>query len=238
MKRFVVGSSLVMGNLAAILLAGSCDQQTGLPANSGSDPIATGAPNVDTPQPAPEPTETPEPTPTPEPVTVSGHGQTATNLVEPPAALSTARITHTGLRNFIVRTFRGDQQVVLVNTIGHYAGERPIAGDEELVFDVQADGPWTIEINPIASGGSPTFDGKGDAVSSYFTPTGTGPWEISHTGNQNFAVYLHCAGGSTLIQNEIGPVDGSRVVQFGEAPCFWEVLADGEWQLEPREQSS
>ena len=76
--------------------------------------------------------------------------------------------------------------------------------------------------------------GNAASVSGLFSPPRTGPWEISHDGAANFIVHLHCASGTTLVQNEIGPVDGSRVVSFGEGMCFWEVRADGNWSLKPR----
>lgn len=74
----------------------------------------------------------------------------------------------------------------------------------------------------------------GDDVSELFPLPSTGPWEIRHAGKSNFIVRAHCAGGSSLVRNEIGAIDGSRVITFRTGPCFWEMRADGEWSLQPR----
>jgi hypothetical protein len=190
----------------------------------------------------PQPAEasTPPPPPAPEPavaapaVTLDGRGRTATAAITPPSPLSVATFTHDGQRNFIVQSFRGDRSQLLVNVIGSYRGQRPIVGAEPLTFDIEADGAWTLRLEPIAPGGSPPFSGRGDSVSALFDPPPTGPWELSHDGQRNFIVELHCAGGSSLIQNSIGPFRGSGVVQFKLGPCLWEVLADGAWSLSPR----
>lgn len=180
------------------------------------------------------PTMTPVPTPTPKPISLSGRGQTATNPVTPPAPLSVVTLTHNGQANFIVHAIRGSQDVSLVNAIGPYRGQRPLVGNQPTMFDIRADGIWTIRIDPIQIGSKPEFQGTGDAVSPLFTPPSNGPWEISHNGRANFIVHLYCRDGEASVQNEIGPVQGSRLLRFGQAPCFWEVIADGAWSLRPR----
>jgi len=210
-------------------------------------PAATQSPlpNVTyTDTPAPTPTNTPRPTntpvptntftPVPEPVVLSGRGQAATNEFVLPSPVSVARFTHNGQRNFIVTVYQEGKHDLLVNTIGAYQGERPLWGQAPVMLDIQADGAWTVEVRPVESAASAAFSGTGDAISGMFAPPQTGPWEISHSGQRNFIVYLHCTGESDLVQNEIGPVSGSRVVSFPEGPCLWEVQADGTWSLTPR----
>jgi len=142
--------------------------------------------------------------------------------------------THDGARNFAVKTFQANKEDLLINRIGPYQGARPLVGGDPITFDIQADGNWTAQIEPIGQAPSPAFSGRGDAVSGTFNPPASGAWEVRHDGQRNFIVQLHCAGGSNLVQNQIGPVSGSRVVQFGRGPCFWEVEADGSWSLAPR----
>lgn len=180
------------------------------------------------------PTATLAPTSTPQPISLSGRGQTATNPVTPLASLSVITLTHNGQANFIVHAVSGSQDISLVNAIGPYRGQRPLIGNQPVVFDIRADGAWTIRIDPIQFGGSPAFQGTGDAVSPLFTPPSNGPWEISHNGQANFIVHLYCRDGEATVQNAIGPVQGSRLLRFGQAPCFWEVRADGAWSLKPR----
>ena len=166
--------------------------------------------------------------------TLSGRGQTATNPITPPAPVSTATFTHDGNSNFVVWAYRGNDRDLLVNEIGRYQGTRPILGTAPVVFDIEADGAWTITIAPLRTGGSSNFSGRGDSVSSLFEPPGSGPYEISHDGRSNFVMWLRCADRSSLVQNEIGPVNASRIITFGQGPCYWEVVADGSWAVAAR----
>ncbi|MGQ9554178.1 MAG: hypothetical protein ACUVWR_08715 [Anaerolineae bacterium] len=219
---------------------------------TATSPIAAATAPTDTPTPTPAPvatdtplptstplpTDTPAPSPTPtlppQPVLLSGVGQTATDPINLPAPVSVAHFTHSGSSNFVVFVYVGGEKDLLINEIGAYEGARPLFVNQPVFFDIDADGAWTIRIEPIGRTDSPAFSGKGDDVSGLFDPPGTAPWEVMHDGTSNFIVFLHCAGGSDLIQNKIGPVSGSTVVEFPTGPCFWEVEADGNWSLQPR----
>lgn len=205
-------------------------------------PVQSAPPPPPPPPPAPA-TATPVPTAAPtvapaapvrQPVEVRGRGRTATDSMRPPGPLSVASFNHDGERNFIVRAVRGSSDTLLVNTIGRYEGQRPIASDEPVTFDIEADGRWTVRLEAVKQGGSPQFSGRGDAVSALFTPPANSPWNIRHSGKRNFIVHLHCSSGSDLVENRIGSMDGSAVVRFGTGPCLWEVQADGDWSLSPR----
>jgi hypothetical protein len=168
------------------------------------------------------------------PIMLQGRGQTATEPIRLPAAVSVATFTHDGRSNFIVHGFHGTEDDLLVNTIGPYRGARPLVSEDPVTLDIRADGAWTVRVEAIVVGGTAPFTGRGDAVSTLFDPPAQGSWEITHYGTRNFIVWLQCAGGSVLVQNEIGPVNGSRVVQFRRGPCYWDVRADGNWSLRPR----
>jgi len=245
---------IVVGVLAVLLLCGIVATATqkgrketakveGTPAaaqaESAKPAVAakpTGTPTLTaTPRPSSTPSPSRAPTRTPEPVVLKGSGQTATEKFRLPYPISVAHFTHNGSSNFIVEVFVGDAKDLLINTIGPYDGQRPLAGEELMMLSIIADGAWTAHIEPIQSGGAPAFQGRGDKVSALFTPPATGAWEITHDGQDNFIVYCHCAGGSDLIQNEIGDVSGSQVISFPKGPCFWEVRADGDWSLKPRQ---
>lgn len=174
------------------------------------------------------------PTPVPEPVVLSGRGQFASQPLTLPGPISVAAFTHNGTANFIVMTFIGGKEDLLINEIGPYTGTRPLASTQPVILDIRADGAWTVNIEAIGSAPSGVFEGRGDAVSGRFSPPSQGAWEMSHTGKANFIVQAHCAGGTNLVQNEIGAVSGSRVISFQRGPCYWEVQADGIWSLKPR----
>lgn len=246
LNRWVKGTAI----LVVVLIVASI---IGAATGNGSDDdaevvaptdVASATSESDEPEPAddpaapPAPTRTPPPPPTstpePEPVVLEGFGQFATNPILLPSTVSVATFTHNGSRNFVVKVFQGSDQDLLVNEIGAYQGSRPILGLEPVVLDIDADGAWTVRIEPIGLATSPAFGGSGDAVSGLFDPPSTGPWTVEHNGQRNFVVWLHCASSSDLVQNEIGPVSGSTVISFGDGPCFWEIEADGGWALNPR----
>lgn len=194
------------------------------------------------PSPTPEPpTPTPRPptatpvvataTPLPEPVTVQGRGQTATEPLKPPASVNLVRLVHEGRRNFIVTVYQGEDRNLMVNTIGGYRGTRPLFTTQEVTFDIEADGTWSVQIEPVESAGTPPFAGRGDDVSKLFMPPAAGAWEFTHDGKRNFVVTLWCQGGRQLVQNRIGQFQGSGIVRFPKGPCLWEVVADGSWSL-------
>jgi hypothetical protein len=192
--------------------------------------------NTASPSPTSSPSSSPPPSPSAaQPVMLSGRGQTATQPVTPPADVSVVTLSHSGRSNFIVKVFRDGDEELLVNEIGSYSGSRPLFGSSPATFDIRADGDWSILITPVTVSGTPEFTGRGDSVSGLFDTVPTGAFEFSHDGRSNFIVWLHCAGGSVLVQNEIGRVQGSRIVPSRMGPCLWEVEADGNWSIRPRQ---
>lgn len=211
---------------AAQPAATQAPQPTAVPATAATKPAPTAVPPTATP---------PPPTPTPKPIALSGSGQTVTDEFSLPGGAATIRFTHNGAENFIVKAIpTGGRETLLVNAIGAYQGTRLLAASEPLVLEINADGAWTADVATLAVGGQPPFSGEGDSVSARFDPPANGAWEISHDGAENFIVKLHCASGSSLVQNDIGAVSGSVMARFGRGPCLWEVQADGEWSLKPR----
>lgn len=204
---------------------------------SPPEPTNTPAP-TETPAPTAPPTEVPTATPLPEPVVLQGSGKIVTDPVMPPSSVNRVVFTHKGQRNFIVKSYRKDgNEDYLVNKIGAYSGERPILGDQEVYFEVNADGAWTITIEPIGQDETANaIEGSGDVVSDLFWPAGASatPYTFSHDGKRNFIVHLYCAGGDDAVANEIGSTEGQVVVRLAKGPCFWEVQADGGWSMKPK----
>jgi len=158
--------------------------------DTAEPPSPTQTPMPPTPMP-PTSTPVPSPTATPKPsaVVLEGVGQAATDPVSPPASICRAIFTHDGSSNFIVKVFQGGSEELLINEIGPYQGQRPIVGEEPVVFDIDADGAWTMRVEPIGAQDAPAFSGIGDAVSGLFSPpSGPSPWSITHTGESNFVV--------------------------------------------------
>lgn len=225
--------------VAAAAQATTVPEPTGVPEpTSAPAPTHTPAPTA-TAVPTAAPTDVPTATPLPEPVVLSGTGKTVTDPVMPPASVNRVVFTHQGTRNFIVTAFRKDgNEDHLVNKIGSYDGVRPILGGQEVYFEVNADGAWTITIEPIGQDDTIAagIEGRGDVVSNLFWPAqeGATPYTFNHDGKRNFIVRLYCAGGDDSVANEIGAAEGQVVVRMAKGPCFWEVQADGAWSVKPK----
>lgn len=218
-----------------------------------SAPAATAAPTntvgpsktprpADTPRPTrtPRPTATPKPpTATPEPIVLEGSGQDVTEPVDLDGLLF-ATFEHTGRRNFIVRVYSDEDEdgQYVANEIGNVFARRALVGQSGTYFEVDADGPWSIRLEPMGLEQDATdgVEGSGTWVTGMFMPEKSGAvtYEFTHDGERNFIVQLVCKGGSSYVQNEIGAVDGAAVVRFKEGPCFWDVDADGAWSMNPR----
>lgn len=183
------------------------------------------------------PTAIPEPTPTPEPIRLNGSGNYATDPVAIPFAVAVVIMGHSGDGHFAVTAYADNGQKLLANDIGGYFGKNWLPAGQ-YIFDISANGAWTITLTSIAFDdhlAEQGFKGSAQDVSSVFVPPGIKVWEYYHRGDGHFAVVAVCAGGNVLVANEIGVVSGSTVVNFREGPCFFEVSANGEFGIEPRQ---
>jgi hypothetical protein len=220
----------LMGLLVALAITGAF---VGNEDASTSDPAAPDSGGDG--KPSPQGTAAPTPAPF-QTITLTGNGQTATEAITLPAAHFVAAWTHTGGSNFAVWAHHRAGRDLLINEIGPYAGSRPLVGPGQFVFDITADGAWSVTINPIGFQDSISTTGRGDTVSGWFSVDGDTAIQFGHNGSSNFAVWLTCDGGRDLFQNEIGPVAGSRIANIprGSEACYWDVVADGEWGLVAR----
>jgi hypothetical protein len=135
--------------------------------------------------------------------------------------------------NFIVTALDANNERVdgLVNAIGAYEGTVPLdflKGQNTVRLQVQASGPWHIEVRPISS--LATFDataqGHGDDVVSYTGKAGIAAF--THSGEHNFIVDAYTSQRTGLV-NEIGAYSGKVPVTAG--PAVWTVQADGDWTV-------
>lgn len=96
--------------------------------------------------------EQPRPSSAPQTTSFNGTGQTATDAFQLSKGLTTFNMTHQGGRNFIVYLVNKDGTRVgtsLVNEIGPFEGSKAIQvpKDDIYLLDVQADGPWMIQVD-------------------------------------------------------------------------------------------
>jgi hypothetical protein len=172
-------------------------------------------------------------------VAIEGKGSAESNEVTPQyngglqLGIDVVTLSHDGQSTFIVTAVQGERTESIVRAIGAYRGQRPLVVQGPVSFQVTADGAWSLRIQPMSSGGSPSFTGTGDAVSAYFAPPKPAPWAVAHDGQTGFFVYAHCLGGSIVVEDRSGAFQDSPQVEFPRGPCFWEVRADGTWSLKP-----
>jgi hypothetical protein len=134
----------------------------------------------------------------------------------------------------------GERIDLLVNTIGAYDGYKALDffdGQDTSRFQVQAGGPWSIEIIPLRQAQSErsltvpgTYEGTGDDVVFI---TGAEP-DIgtfkSGPEQSNFIVYSYGSSGRNLLVNEISPYEGVVIVPRG--PFIITVQAVGPWTMD------
>lgn len=207
-------------------------------------PLPTDTPtetNTPAPTRTPRPTNTPRPSPTPtkppKPIVLSGKGDQVVD-VEKWDGAALARIKNSGGGNFALWNYDADGNKIdlLVNTIGKYAGTRPIdflADEHTARFQVKSDGDWEITLVPLSETevflvpGS--YDGIGDNVLALI---GSQPDLLKADASKadgNFAVWGYSNTRDLLI-NEIAPYEGTTILDSGTVVLV--IKAEGPWHLE------
>lgn len=155
-------------------------------------------------------------------------------------------MTHNGSSNFavVIKRANGTYVDLLANTIGPYSGSRAVAiKDGNHVFEVDADGDWTIQVSKpwrYPRGLTASYSGAGDSVPRAFK-TGGGLLKIrySYEGDSNFSIVLYKTNGRyiDLVANEIGSTSGSSGVTVGKGKYALDITAEGSWTVRVRRLS-
>lgn len=177
-------------------------------------------------------------------IDLEGEGRQATRKFELQRGLAILRVEHGGSSNFVVRLLdsKGRERQTLFNQSGEFAGTRGFEIREagQYLLDVQADGPWKVEISqpePQSDARNPQrYQGKGYDVTPFVTlDEGLSIFKLKHGGKSRFSAYLVDARGRELAQltNVLGAFDGSTPVRI-EKPgvYFLNVAGDGDWAIE------
>ena len=178
-------------------------------------------------------------------INLSGNGQMATNPFELESGLAIFTMTHQGQRNFIVGLIDSsgkDVDPVVANSIGPSEVSKAvnIPKKDDHLFNVNADGPWTIEVKqprPSSAPATTSFDGSGDAATSLFElSSGLHTINMGHQGQRNFIVSLLDKNGKAVdpvVANEIGAANPSKAVRVPKEDIYLlNVTADGPWTIE------
>lgn len=167
-------------------------------------------------------------------ISLSGNGDSVLTGVQA-AADAFLSIKYGGKENFSVWAHGSDgSKSLLVNEIGTYNGLVYLGDAGTYTLEINADDSWTIDGGNIMTTSQTSFSGKGDFVTPWFAVPGQ-TWYISHDGESNFAVRQHDPYNNwDLLVNEIGSYSGTILSDVDAALGFFEIKADGNWEIKPR----
>jgi len=166
--------------------------------------------------------------------TVSGRGDDVITNIKVGDGLYRVHFQNSGRSNFVVWVYdkSGDKDLA-VNEIGSFDGYYFLEGSAPYEFDIESTGSWSFQIERLRTTTSKSFSGKGCYVTDIFSAS-TGTWLITHSGSDNFVVWLWTSDGRDLIVNEIGKYDGKKrfTIPTG-SKAFLVIEADGKWSISP-----
>lgn len=161
------------------------------------------------------------------------------NMALPKGTAYKVTFTYGGKGNFIVNFITDERTELLVNSIGSYAGTTLLSDGSDAVplgiFDIRAEGNWTITVSTVTNLSTNSVTSIGDKVSGVFNLPGTGTTvSINNTGISNFIVWAHYSDGtSQLLVNNIGAYSGQAVLNNPKKTnCYLEVKSDGQWTVD------
>ena len=174
-----------------------------------------------------------------EPIEFSGHGDTVLSDVHVPIGQYKVYLTHTGSSNFIIHAYSGDgDRASWMNEIGAFTGYIYTKMDmSNGMIEMKADGDWVVKFEQIGENGTSNVQGKGYAVSPYFTlEDGNLIVNIENKASKsNFISKLIDENGNIRsLTNEIGDYTGQTIVNNlseGVKYCLW-VRSDGDWSFD------
>lgn len=174
-------------------------------------------------------------------LSLSGSGDTATEMIELEAGFAVFEGSYSGSGNFIVQLMdeNGNNVELLVNEIGSYNGKTfaIINTDGNYYLNVTASSSWNFSIYQSAPPNmvdAPTeLSGRGDDVVFVNAESGNYKFTSTHQGSSNFIVRLN---GTGLLVNEIGNYSGSTRQQLSTSGVYvFVVNADGNWSIKIEE---
>ncbi|MGQ0678075.1 MAG: hypothetical protein ACT4OM_00185 [Actinomycetota bacterium] len=153
--------------------------------------------------------------------------------------LTIVKLTHRGQRNFIVQLGQGQDQQLLINAVGQFAGSKALGlAIGEYTLEIEADGEWTAQIDQsVPSAAEPvpqSLSGEGQTATKYFAlKEGDATFRLTHDGTGLFAPTLVRSDGTliTNLANEIGQFRGDKEVALSEGIYLVDVVTKGKWTI-------
>lgn len=181
------------------------------------------------------------------PIEFSGYGDKIINNVNIPSGEYVAKITVDSTRHYDVKFYYGSSEYdyeLLVNESGKpYSGTTFLKGGStdavtNGMFQVEAQGPWTIKVEKLAGTATFPITGNGDMVTGLFEGTGNREvFNIKYNSSRHHAVKIYKYNGSEydyeLLVNDSGkPYDGQVMAPTERgAKYFFVVEGEGDWSI-------
>lgn len=169
----------------------------------------------------------------------SGTGDSVINNFVIPAGTYKVTMTHDGTHNFVVKFSCANKPYpdLLANKIGSYHGTALLCdGDttekQNAIFEVKADGNWTIVVSAVTNLSTTSMTGNGDKVTGMIIPSAKdNVLTLLHTGKRNFIVWSHDENNQRkLLANAVGEYNGQVLLQAVPGDNYYfDVVADGDW---------
>ncbi len=142
-------------------------------------------------------------------------------------------LVHPNDRDFTVWAYDANGKAdLLVCARGAYDGSVLLFGEAPFTFEVFSVGAWRITVEQLDETAADAFSGKGDAVTDLCLLK-SGTYRLTHTGEDDFAVWLYTTDGETLALHTPGAcrTETQLTVPDGSL-AFFAVRADGAWRIE------
>ena len=155
-----------------------------------------------------------------------------------PDSTGIATITNEGAGPFAVWRVGPDGARLdqLIDAQGAYVGTRRFAAsDGRVAFEVETDGPWSIEVKPFLQARTwnraEPLIGDGDDVVLVFPQPNTDVG-VTVISDGALGVAAYAGGGKHQVVDEPGPYRGDVILPAGTSVL--EIAADGGWSLRPQ----
>ena len=181
------------------------------------------------------------------PIEFSGSGDKIISNVNIPSGEYVAKITVNSTRHYAVKFYYGSSEYdyeLLVNNSGKaYSGTTFLKGGStdavnNGMFQIEAQGPWTIKVEKLTGTASFPITGNGDMVTGTFEGTGTRQvFNIKYNSTRHHAVKIYKYNGSEydyeLLVNDSGkPYDGQVMAPTERGvKYFFVVEGEGDWSI-------
>lgn len=181
------------------------------------------------------------------PIEYSGTGDKIISNVNIPSGEYIAKITVNSTRHYSVKFYYGNNDYdyeLLVNNSGKtYSGTTLLKGGstDEVVngmFEVDAEGPWTIKVEKLTGTTQFPISGTGDVVTGLFEGSGGREiFNININSTRHYSVKIYQYNGSSydydLLVNNSGKTYNGQVMASTEKgkKYFFVIDSEGDWSI-------